>query len=85
MSALKRALMNPIPTLAIALKWVGVDDLDLLDAWTALPHLLGIDDERPDLLARGVDRNGSFEAHAALLGRCRRDWGQSPDDTEAGT
>ncbi len=48
MSTTKRALMKPIPTLAVALKCVCVDDLDLLDAGAALANLLGIDHERPD-------------------------------------
>ena len=68
MFTLNRALMNPIPTLAAALKWVVVDDLDRLDARAALADLVGVDDERPDLLAGRLDRNGTFEVHAILQG-----------------
>ena len=66
MSTLKRALMKPIPTLAVALKWVAIDDLDGLDARAALADLVGVDDEGPDLLARRLDRDGAFEMHAVL-------------------
>ena len=69
MLTLKRALMKPMPTLAVALKWVGVDDLDLLDARPARADLVGIDDERPDLLARRLDRHGTFEVHESSWGR----------------
>ena len=49
---MKRAEMKPMPTLAVARKWVVVDDLDRLDAGSALADLLRVDDEGPDLLAR---------------------------------
>ena len=48
---------EPDPDLGRGLEVGGVHDLDLLDAGAALADLLGIDDERPDLLAAGTDRD----------------------------
>ena len=45
---------EPDPDLGRGLEVGVVDDLDLLDARAALADLVGIDDERPDLLAAGL-------------------------------
>ena len=87
MSTLKRALMNPIPTLAVALKWVASMTSIVSTPGPHWPTWFGIDDERPDLLAGGLDRDGAFEVHGASGSRAvavRRRGRQSADDTDAG-
>ena len=84
MFTLKRALMNPIPTLAAALKWVASTTSIVSTPGPHWPDLVRIGDEGPDLLAAGLDRNGALELHAALQ-RVGSGRGQSVDDTDAGT
>ena len=78
MSTVKRAEMNPTPTLALALKWSS--SMTSMDS-TPGPHepdLVRIEEERPDLVARGGDLDGALELHAGL-----RWWGGEGQDSAA--
>src|SRR6478735_9863041 len=56
---------EPDSDLGRGLEMRVVDDLDRLDTGAALTDLLGVDDERPDLVAGRLDRNGAFEMHGS--------------------
>ena len=88
MSTLNRALMKPIPTLAVALKWVSSTTSIFSTPGPHWPTWSGSMTNAQTFSRRRVDRDGAFEVHAVLrgdrevasAGRGR----QSGKDTEAG-
>ena len=85
MATLKRALMNPMPTLAVALKWVASTTSIVSTPGPHGPTCSGSMTNAQTFSRDALIGTEPSKCMRALRGRCGIGPGQSPDDTDAWT